>query len=353
MSGRGRITILNGIISGGIKPSRGALSKVFSCIQCGACARNCPPGINIPEVIYTGRKFLKRYAGSDRALRGITKLALKHPDICFDISQISRKPVHNYLKRKGLIPDAYTIPETSLKDLPQVIGPNQKRGRVAVFRGCSTNYFFPQLGRSLVRFLLNSGYEVVLPKAEVCCGVPFRSLGMEKQAKDFARKNYEIFGRIQADAVISLCPTCTMALKHEYLHLINKSIENATDLSSFIESHNRFTFTNRVTTRAFYHDPCHMLYSLNIKDEPREVLDRCGISIVDNVRHACCGFGGIYSIKFGDASMKQALARRQEIEKAGVETVITSCPGCMLQLKKVMGSVDVIHIVEVIEKAMG
>ena len=353
MSGRGRITILNGIISGGIKPSRGALSKVFSCIQCGACARNCPPGINIPEVIYTGRKFLKRYAGSDRALRGITKLALKHPDICFDISQISRKPVHNYLKRKGLIPDAYTIPETSLKDLPQVIGPNQKRGRVAVFRGCSTNYFFPQLGRSLVRFLLNSGYEVVLPKAEVCCGVPFRSLGMEKQAKDFARKNYEIFGRIQADAVISLCPTCTMALKHEYLHLINKSIENATDLSSFIESHNRFTFTNRVTTRAFYHDPCHMLYSLNIKDEPREVLDRCGISIVDNVRHACCGFGGIYSIKFGDASMKQALARGQEIEKTGVDAVITSCPGCMLQLKKVVGSVDVLHVIEVIEKAMG
>jgi glycolate oxidase iron-sulfur subunit len=353
MSGRGRITILNGIISGEIKPSRGALARVFSCIQCGACARNCPPGINIPEVIYTGRRFLKRYAGRDRALRGITKLALKHPDICFDISQISRKPVNNFLQRKGLIPESYIIPETSLKDLPQVISPSQKRGRVAVFRGCSTTYFFPHLGRSLIRILLNSGYEVVLPKAEVCCGVPFRTLGMEKHAKYFARKNFEIFGRIKADAIISLCPTCIMALKNEYQHLINKTIGNVMDIASFIENQNIFSFAKRNNKRAFYHDPCHMLYSLDIKDTPREVLDRCGTNLVDAIRHSCCGFGGTYSIKFSDASMKQALARSQEIEKAGVETVITSCPGCMLQLKKVMGSVDVFHIVEVIEKAMG
>ena len=226
MSGRGRIAILNSIIFGGLTPSRGALPRVYSCIQCGACTLNCPPGINIPEVIYTGRKFLKQYAGADRTLRLITKLVLKHPDICFDVAQISRKPVQNYLKRKGLMPDTYSIPETSLKDLPQVISPKQKIGRVAVLKGCSTTFFFPHLGRSLVRFLIGSGYEVVLPRAEVCCGIPYRTLGMEKQAKAFARKNFDIFSRIKADAIISLCPTCVMALKHEYVHLINRSIEN-------------------------------------------------------------------------------------------------------------------------------
>jgi glycolate oxidase iron-sulfur subunit len=353
MSGRGRIAILNGILSGSLKPSRGALERVYSCIQCGACARNCPPGINIPEVIYSGRKVLKKYSGRDMPLRVVTNFALNHPDICFDISQISKKPVHLYLKRKGLIPASYAFPETSLKDLPQVMQTQKQRGRVAVFKGCSINYSFPDLGRSLIRFLLSAGYEVILPKAEVCCGIPFRTLGMEKQAKAFARKNVDIFSRIKADAIISLCPTCIMALKHEYKHLINKSIENIMDVASFITGQKGFTFTQQGSTRAFYHDPCHMLYGLKIKDEPRNVLEQCGANLVEGMRHACCGFGGIYSIKFTDSSMKQALSRKQEIEKAGVETVITSCPGCMLQLKKVMGPVNVLHIIEVIEKAMG
>ena len=354
MSGRGRIAILDAILSGQIKPSGRAVESIFSCIQCGACARNCPPGINIPEVLYTGRKYLKRYAGGYKLFRLLTGIALKHPDILFSISRLLKKPVNRFLIRNNLVPCGFSLPDNSLTRLPQVINTRDRKGRVAVFRGCSTNYAYPEIGNSLIRVLVKLGYEVILPKAEVCCGTPFRTLGMEKEARAFARKNVEVFGRLKADAVISACPTCILALKYEYPLLINRGIENAMDIPSFLSLQENMTLNNPLTMKAFYHDPCHMLYGLKVSREPREILKKCGVTLTGNSDHSCCGFGGsTYSIKFRDASLRLAKARWKTIEESSAEAVFTSCPGCILQLKKVCRSVDVFHVIEAVDEAMG
>ncbi len=353
MSGRGRIAILNGILSGNLPPTESSLAKIFSCIQCRACSENCPPGIDIPEVIYTGRKYLRRYDGSGRSIRFFTRMALKHPDMMFSAARFFKKVVDHYLKKRGLVPSDFDFPENSLKRTPQVITPKNKIGRVAVFKGCSTNYLFPHLGKALVSILFKLGFEIIMPTSEVCCGTPFRTLGMEREAKTFARKNVQIFGRLKVDSVISLCPTCVLALKYEYKNLINVSIKNAIDISSFIAEKFDINLNKSDNRKAFYHDPCHMLYGLKVTDQPRKILKQCGLEPVDTAPHSCCGFGGTYSLKFGKASMKQAADRGAEIEKSSADVVFTSCPGCMLQLRKVLNTVEVFHVVEAIDRALG
>src|SRR3990172_6362531 len=94
----------------------------------------------------------------------------------------------------------------------QVFKVQKKRGRVAIFTGCSINFIFPNLGESLINVLQKFGYEVVLPKGETCCGNPLRSLGLEEEAVEQAKKNYRVFSRLKVEAVLSLCPTCTLTL---------------------------------------------------------------------------------------------------------------------------------------------
>ena len=59
---------------------------------------------------------------------------------------------------------------------------------MAIFTGCSINFLYPHLGVSLINILLKAGYEVVVPSGEVCCGMPLRTLGMEDEAIELAKK---------------------------------------------------------------------------------------------------------------------------------------------------------------------
>ncbi len=347
---RGRIAILKALLSGRIEPMQGAVDAVFGCIQCGACTGNCAPGIDIQELLYRGKAHLKKYAKKDRMFRRMTQISLHHRDLLLRIARMLQTPVHAYLCRKNILPDTLPLPKETLKQLPQVVSPRKKIGRVAVFKGCSTGYLFPHLGSALMRILLHLGFEVVLPRAEVCCGAPFRTLGMEKTAKTLARKNLEIFGKLQVDAIISLCPTCVMAFRKEYPKLIHAGIENVVDIASFLTT-KTIRLVDTTDESAFYHDPCHMLYGLNVVDEPRELLKKSGITLKETP-HSCCGFGGTYSLKFRGDSLKLAGKRKDAIEGLSVNTVYTSCPGCMLQLKKVLPFMKVLHLVEAVDKAL-
>ena len=86
-----------------------------------------------------------------------------------------------------------------------------------------------------------------------------------------------IFGKLKAEAVLSLCPTCVTMIKKQYPKIINSGISNAMDVSSFLLERLDFAqpslFSQKYAT-VTYHDPCHLAYGLGIKDEPRRILKK-------------------------------------------------------------------------------
>ncbi|UCG77594.1 MAG: (Fe-S)-binding protein [Nitrospirota bacterium] len=347
-SPRGRIAILNGILKGEIGASGGAISSIFSCIQCGACTSSCPPGINIPEVIYKARALFKPWSLRDTAIRTAVKTALYHPGLAFRAS----RPFRGLMRSRNLLPDDNSLRQRSSSAQNLIPGlPEKKRGTIALFRGCSTRYIYPDLNDSMIRVLSVLGYDVIVPDTEVCCGTPLRSLGLEKEAKDMALKNMDAYAGLGADKVISACPTCVMALRNEYPHLINDSLSNAVDISTFFIDEN-INVMGKIDERVLYHDPCHMVYGLKVKDGPRDVLTKLGVKLVDDKNHECCGFGGTYSLSFRNASLEQASRRGHSINMTDAEVVYTSCPGCILQLRKTVRTKRVLHLVQAIEKAL-
>jgi glycolate oxidase iron-sulfur subunit len=354
MGARGRLVLLWGLSEGLLKPSAVLRDRIFSCILCGACSESCPPGVDIQEVIYYGRSLLRKSDEKRRSLRVFTKFYTKMPKLSFRLLRMSQYLFPTLVKRR-LSPFLPELPEGTLKNESQVFTVSKKKGRVAVFTGCIVNFLYPHLGESLINILQRLDYEVILPAGEVCCGVPLRTLGLEEEAIKLARKNVDVFSRLNVEAILSLCPTCTYALKVEYPKLIGEGVEKAMDISTFLidklDSFNFPLLTSHSATAA-YHDPCHLMYGLGVKREPREIIKNIGIDLVETEEERCCGFGGVFSFSYREISEGLLEKRIKDLEKTGAEIIITSCPGCMMQLRREANQTPVIHLIEAIEEVL-
>ncbi len=351
LGARGRLALLYGLNRGQLIPSDLISEKIFSCTLCGACIPQCPLGIDIKEIIYKGRTLLKRYDSSRNLLRFISNFFVNHPLISFKLLNLSQHVFLPYLNKKGILPFKINIPEHRLKDKLQVVTVPQKKGRVAIFTGCMTNFIYPNLGKSLINVLSILGYEVILPPGEVCCGIPLRTLGLEEKAILLARKNFDLFSKLNVDAVLSLCPTCTLALKTEYPKIIGKGITNSYDISEFLldkitssEKHKNVSFS-----KAIFHDPCHLKYGLGVTKEPREILRKIGIDLIKTKESKCCGFAGTFCFSNKSLSKNMLDTCMDYYDRYEFQTLITSCPGCILQFSQKLYNKKIVHIIEVIE----
>jgi glycolate oxidase iron-sulfur subunit len=351
MGTRGRLALLWALASGDIHPSSILNDCIFSCTLCGACSGLCPPGIDIKEVIYHGRRILKKSDKKRKYIRFLTKIFFKNPGWSFRVMRSAQQILFPYLVKKGLIPFKPEMPEYCLKDSLQVISVSQKKGRVAVFTGCTVNFLYPHLGEALINVLNRLGYEVILPAGEVCCGAPLRALGLEDEAMAIAKKNLAVFGRLNVDAILSLCPTCTLAIKKEYPKLVGQGIDNAEDISTFFIDKLKSIQPRHIFSgikNPLFHDPCHLKYGLGISDEPREIIKYMGYELIENDLARCCGFAGIFC--FSNQQISTGLLGKctEEYMKKGADAIITSCPGCMIQLSKT--EMPVLHLIDIIER---
>jgi glycolate oxidase iron-sulfur subunit len=351
---RGRLTLLRGLLTGQLSPSPSLRERIYDCLLCGACEKLCPLHVEITEAIRHGRRLLPASDRSERCIRFLMRFSMKRPNLSFKIAQMLQQTVSPYLFRKGIIPFSLSLPGVPLKDDQQVYKPEKKLGRIALFTGCSTNYVFPYVGASLINVLVHLGYEVVLPKGEVCCGAPFSSLGMEEEATELAGKNFDVFGKLNAEAIISLCPTCVLSLKVRYPKLIGKELSNVMDISTFLSLKLDASQLSQVRSlgSVTYHDPCHMIHSLGIAKEPRELIRGTGVNLIEAGQQSCCGFGGVFSLCHKDISRNLMDRSAGVYAGTGADAVITSCPGCMLQLGTGMKNRPVLHIIELLEEAI-
>ncbi|MBA4373256.1 MAG: hypothetical protein C0402_10415 [Thermodesulfovibrio sp.] len=347
---RGRLTLLQGLFDGRTSPSKLLNQHINSCILCGACNRSCPLGIDLMEALYHGRSVLKKSNRMGAVLRALTKLSIAWPDMAYKAARMAQKSVLPALARMGVMPAIPELPESPLRAADQVFKTQRKkRGRVAIFTGCSVNYIYPHFGESLIHVLHRLDYEVILPKGETCCGSPLRSLGLEDEAVEQAKRNHGVFSRLKVEAILSLCPTCTMTLKHEYPKMIGKGLDRAMDISTFFID--KLDHTDMIQKKAFFHNPCHLQFGLGVSKEPKEIIKRAGVELVGPEQSACCGFGGLFCMSNKQLSADLLESRGETIASSGADTVITSCPGCIMQLSRTVTDRPVIHLIELIEDA--
>jgi Fe-S oxidoreductase len=203
----------------------------------------------------------------------------------------------------------------------------------------------------VVKVLNKAGIEVVFPEGQTCCGAPARYSGVYEVAAQNAIDNIRALLEDDVRYIVSACPTCTVALKQEFrstfeslgktewLSRADQISEKTMDFSSLVkqlveEGRLAFPTRNAPSVPLTYHDSCHMRRTLNIYQEPRDLLRSAGHDIVEMFEaDACCGMGGSYSLKLPEISASILARKLDNIGATGVSEVAADCPGCVMQIR--------------------
>lgn len=227
--------------------------------------------------------------------------------------------------------------------------------------------FFPEVGLSMVSVLQKLGVEVDFPAEQTCCGQPAFNSGFTKDARDLAKRFIRIFEG--SEYVVAPSGSCTSMVRVFYPELFKDDPEWKKRAESLAARTYEFTeFVVNVLGvedvgasyhgKVAFHQSCHLLRELNVKTEPKRLLDAVkGIELVQLERSdSCCGFGGLFSIKYPDISGSILQDKIDCITKSGGDVVVACDVSCLMHIGGGLSRQSIptrtMHIAELLAKNM-
>lgn len=340
-----------------------AAEIVRACIGCRACVAVCPADIDLEGIIL----HLRSVVGKEEGI-GLGK------SIVFKQVMRNRKLFHTLIRAGSLLQKPVSKGERSIRHLPMYFSSltewrtlptiaekplrdqidqyarklEKPRYRVAFFGGCGNDFIYPEMGISLVQVLNHLGVEVYYPKEQNCCGIPALYSGDRETAVDLAEQNVKALLAENPDYIVTTCPTCTMALKRDFVeHLADNPVwaqkalelsEKTIDVSAFIANVLKAAGEFRLGAEGkavTYHDSCHLKRGAGVWQEPRALLAAAGHEVME-MAHAdrCCGFGGSYSFTSHPHIAREINKDKiDDIAASGAPIVAMDCPGCLINIR--------------------
>ena len=237
--------------------------------------------------------------------------------------------------------------------------------KVSLFVTCIVDQLFPKVGESTVNVLRRAGCEVEFDDRQTCCGQPAFNSGYRKEARGFAERFIEIFEASDADAIVSPSGSCTAMVKHfhelfpdsdKWRCRAEKIADKTHELGSFLVSVLGVKYTGAIFEgRIGFHDACHGLRDLGIKQQPRDLLGSVDkaelVELPDS--EVCCGFGGTFSVKYPEISVEMVDRKIKSIEEADLRCVVSCDSSCLMQLggrlSRNGSKVKAMHLAEILD----
>lgn len=220
---------------------------------------------------------------------------------------------------------------------------SEERPTVGLFVTCLVDLVRPSVGFAAVKLLEDAGCRVVVPAAQTCCGQPAYNSGDNTDAAAIARNVIEAFAGF--DYVVAPSGSCTGTIKVHYPELfahdatwLAKARDLASrmwELTSFLHDVMGVTCVpGRLEAVAAYHDSCSGYRELGIKSQPRALLSGIeGLEVRElDYPEACCGFGGLFCVKYPAISEKIVEAKATDIVATGASMLLGGDMGCLLNM---------------------
>ncbi|WP_433941494.1 (Fe-S)-binding protein [Paenibacillus lautus] len=389
-SPRGRIALMKAVVDGLMEPDESFRSQMDLCLGCRACEPACPSDVKYGQLIEQTRAAIaaeKPYSLPVRVVRktflqGIFPHRGRLKLIGKTLSFYQKSGLQKFARSSGamkLFPDHLQQLEMALPDvtgdgleelwgkaglpyrrettgngskLMVIPASGAKVGRVGMFRGCIMDVMFASTNVNTVRLLRQAGFEIVIPEEQVCCGALHAHAGEMDDAKQLAGQNIWAFGEANVDYVASNAGGCGALLK-EYDHLMHaeqderlqqaavRFAEQVKDISELLSSPGRpltpiqAESANKTTVKVTYQDSCHLRNVMRVQGEPRRLMQQLpGVDMCElQGAEVCCGSAGIYNLTQTEMSTTLLDHKMEHVEATGAEVIVTSNPGCLLQMK--------------------
>lgn len=215
--------------------------------------------------------------------------------------------------------------------------------RVSLFIPCFIDSLFPHVAVAMVTVLERLKLEIDYPELQTCCGQPPFNSGHWAEAREVALRQMQAFR--ESEVVVSASGSCGAMIKVFYPELFQGTPHEtpARELAGRTFEFSEFLVKKlgvrdvgaRFDGRVTFHDGCHGLRELHTKQEPRELLRAVrGLELVEmGDPETCCGFGGMFAVKFPQISTAMAEVKCNSVLDAGVDYVVSSDSSCLMQIQ--------------------
>jgi glycolate oxidase iron-sulfur subunit len=398
-SPRGRLYLIRAVSEGTLPVTDDVVEHLQLCLVCRACETACPSNVQFGQVMEAARHELLRHHSSP--LRKLVSwLAFRqlfpHPSRLALVARALRLYQRSPLPRltqwaaaRGLLPKRLAVMEQMaprLSDRFFEIPPTERvpaqgegghRGQgeraaytVGMISGCIMPLAFAPTNEATVRVLAANGCDVILPRAQRCCGALAAHSGDGDAAADLARANIDAFeavGLDRLDSIVINAAGCGAQLKN-YGHLLQddphyadrarRFAQKVEDVSEFLARVGLTAPLGEVRRTVTYQDACHLVHGQKIREQPRELLLSIpGLELVEMLDpDRCCGSAGIYNIAQPEMSMQVLDAKMDNVLATGAELVVAGNPGCLLQLnlglKQRGRGPNAVHLVDLLDESI-
>jgi len=234
---------------------------------------------------------------------------------------------------------------------------------VTLFLQCLVDGIYPEVGEAMVAIFRKLDVNLTCPTQQTCCGQPAFNSGYHREARVAAKRFIKIFET--AEAIVCPSGSCVTMVRHHYPQLFSNDadwLQRAQDVAAKTFELTEYLVGNlgvddlgaHYNGVITYHDSCHLLRNLRVKEQPRSLLRKIlGAKFVEmNDSDRCCGFGGSFSFKYADISAAMAEEKVNNIIASGADTVVGCDMGCLMNIQGILSrkgaDIKVMHIAEIL-----
>ena len=391
-SPRGRIALIRALYEGEGDISSELHRFLYGCLECRACETACPNNVVFHRIMEWGKERLCERKLLPRSGRFFKKLFLgrffrraRSLDRLMAFLRFYRWSGLRLLVRFTRILKLFPWHLYDLEDLmPRHLGRHRPvrrrktytlepdgdpRGRTLFFSGCIADHWLQDANHATVSLLLKAGFSVTVPAAQQCCGALHLHLGEARSGVELAKENIDAFEEVDPKGeafIISNAAGCGAVLKGyaellehdpEYAERAARFSAHVRDISELLASlDGALPPPAPLRKRVTYDDPCHLIHGQGIADQPRRLIRRIpGVEYVELPEADwCCGSAGVYNLINYEMAMTLLDRKLESLKKTGAEILVTSNPGCLLQLRagvrRAKIGVEVLHIAELLDR---
>jgi len=375
-SPRGRIALMKAVADGLMDPDEAFQAQMNHCLGCRACEPACPADVKYGQLLETTRDAIEDHANHRWWVKLARNMAFKQvfprqgrmkllaAGLAFyqksGLRWVARKAGIMKLFPKHMQEMERILPEASSRGVVEKLGvfypaKGKKIATVGMFRGCLMDILFTETNVNTVKLLSEAGFDVVIPETQNCCGALHAHAGEQDLARELAKKNIQAFQSANVDYIISNAGGCG-ALLVEYDHLLHGDPEwkesarwfasRVKDVSQVIVEKGRIpefaassslpqASAEETPLTITYQDSCHLRNVMKSSSAPRQLMKQVGnVNFVElKESERCCGSAGIYNLTQPQMAGQILDHKMDHVEKTGAHYLLTSNPGCLLQMK--------------------
>ncbi len=337
------------------------IPSVFRCMICGACEVVCPVGVETKKVFHNLRKeVIKKGAMPEKlklirdTIKKVNNPFLEEHSDRFNWCESCEEGKEAYERGKEL------LAAIESEDSKVAEGKFPKTG---YYIGCTSSYRNNELVVAASQVLAKLGVEFVLFPDEKCCSSVLFRTGLEDDAIELVKHNYEIVRKSGVKEVVFSCSGCFSTFTLEYTRLAGGKLDfDLYHLTQYVlkvvkEKNLKIRYKLRSKDDPLiitYHDPCHLGRYCGIYEEPRELLRMIeGIQLLEMKHNRemswCCGAGGGVKMLYGDIAggiardrltdtrtcmIKMSEDRLKEAKETRANVLVSACVFCKNNLSQ-------------------